>query len=512
MKKTYNINLNGQLFCIDEDAYSQLQHYITKLENHYLHEEDGQEILSDIESRIAELFTGFLQKSHRAIITQAEIEKVIEVMGTPEVIIEDDAEPASSAHTTRKKLYRDNEHMVLGGVASGLAAYFGIPLIWVRLAFIVLSFFFGITIILYLILWIITPEAVTSKQKLEMQGEKINVSNIEKNIRRTYAQVRKNTKLPIPGTQLRSKLNSFFTRLWQTTQKAISFLVHVIAIIALILSAFAFLSACWGIFFTFHLLPENYLLFFKYFCHPVPLWVIKFFLFCLINLPLILIIYYSILYLFKYKSHKGFLLTSGILWLISCFAIIFLSIFYTTNNANNYETSAEIPLSPATPDKQLLNIQFAPSFPYTEGRFSPFGLDNYLYNPSGTDSTVLYIQPSIRFEKTTQSEPQLILAKQARGFSGIDATNNIDNIRYNYQWKNDTLFLDNYFTLDKPKWRINQLEIVILIPEKYQVILENIPWQNVYSYHIFTQTRQTMEKLKRQQLQMQQGKLTLVSK
>lgn len=192
MKKTFNINLNGQLFCIDDDAYNQLQAYIEKLEKYYLTEKDGQEIMADIESRIAELLRTSLQKSHREIISLSDILQVIEIMGSPETIIEEDTQSsASPQQEIPKKLYRDADNRILGGVASGLSIYLGLDAVWLRLAFIVLSFFYGITILLYLILWIIVPKAITPKQKMEMQGKGFSVADIEKNIRDTYTNFTK---------------------------------------------------------------------------------------------------------------------------------------------------------------------------------------------------------------------------------------------------------------------------------------------------------------------------------
>ena len=193
MKKTYNINLNGQAFCIDEDAYAKLQVYIDTLEKYYLAEEDGKEIMADIESRIAELLREFLQRNHKEVVSLPEIDKVIEIMGTPEVIIDEDTQESSTPRQEiKRKLYRNADHRVVGGVASGLATYFGIDSAWIRVAFIVLSLFYGVTILVYLILWIAIPKAITARQKLEMKGKNATVSNIEKNIRDTYNQVKKN--------------------------------------------------------------------------------------------------------------------------------------------------------------------------------------------------------------------------------------------------------------------------------------------------------------------------------
>ena len=184
-------DLNGQAFCIDDDACAKLQVYIETLEKHYLTEADGKEIMADIESRIAELLQGFLQKAHKQVVSLPEIEQVIETMGTPEVIIDEDTQESTMPREeVKRKLYRDPEHRVLGGVASGLATYFDINIAWFRVAFIVLALFYGITVVIYIILWIAIPKAVTARQKLEMKGKKITVSNIEKNIRDTCKNVK----------------------------------------------------------------------------------------------------------------------------------------------------------------------------------------------------------------------------------------------------------------------------------------------------------------------------------
>ena len=147
--------------------------------------------MADIESRIAELLQGFLQKAHKQVVSLPEIEQVIETMGTPEVIIDEDTQESTMPREeVKRKLYRDPEHRVLGGVASGLATYFDINIAWFRVAFIVLALFYGITVVIYIILWIAIPKAVTARQKLEMKGKKITVSNIEKNIRDTCKNVK----------------------------------------------------------------------------------------------------------------------------------------------------------------------------------------------------------------------------------------------------------------------------------------------------------------------------------
>lgn len=123
MKKTYTINLSGKIFHIDDDALDKLQHYINTLKTHYSREEDGNEIMEDIENRIGELFSEYLKGQFREVITIDDVEKVITTMGAPADIIDEDEEPQKATPKQARKLYRDPDNRVLGGIAGGMAAY-----------------------------------------------------------------------------------------------------------------------------------------------------------------------------------------------------------------------------------------------------------------------------------------------------------------------------------------------------------------------------------------------------
>ncbi len=193
MNKIVNINLGGYPFTIDEDAYAYLQKYLKTIKRHFSDSEGCEEILYDIEVRMAELFQDRVKGS--AIVNMKNLDEVIKILGKPEdfgadPIDMDREEPirqrrrTDHGHTVRtgKKLFRNPEDKILGGVAGGLAAYFGInDAVWVRIAFVLLSFS-GIGILPYIILWIIVPEAKSAGDKLEMRGEPVNVSNIAKTV------------------------------------------------------------------------------------------------------------------------------------------------------------------------------------------------------------------------------------------------------------------------------------------------------------------------------------------
>lgn len=200
MKKVISINISGTSFFIDEDAFDRLNEYLNKLKNRFSKEEEGQEIISDIETRLCELFTERINPK-TGVITMAMVEEVMKIMGRPEDFSDDENETEKSNHTTfdneynttnRRRLYRDAENRVLGGVCSGIAAYFNIDPVVIRVIFVVLPFLsFGIAIPVYIVLWIVVPTAFTTTQKMEMRGENITISNIEKNIKEEYEDVKK---------------------------------------------------------------------------------------------------------------------------------------------------------------------------------------------------------------------------------------------------------------------------------------------------------------------------------
>jgi phage shock protein PspC (stress-responsive transcriptional regulator) len=197
MKKTITVNLGGTVFSIDEDAYDLLRVYLEKIESHFTGNTDRQEIMNDIEARIAELLSpGNHSLSHA--ITLKDVEEVIVIMGEPEEFAGETGEPVQSrppGGRSRKRIYRDVDNRILGGVCSGLGAYMSIDVIWIRIIFVILALMAFSGVLVYLLLWIVVPPAVTTAQKLEMKGEPVNIHNIGRAVREEFENVRKNFKI-----------------------------------------------------------------------------------------------------------------------------------------------------------------------------------------------------------------------------------------------------------------------------------------------------------------------------
>lgn len=198
MKKTISITLGKQFFHIEESAYTKLDNYLNAVKNS-LDNEGKEEIINDIENRIAELFFERYNENLHTI-TDEDIDYIISVMGQPEDYALGNGQFSANQkdalndgegtfeRVKKKRLYRDSHSRVLGGVCAGFAHYFGIDPIWVRIATIILVFFLGVSFLIYPILWIIIPKAITPSQILEMKGVPVNLNNISEEVKNSMGK------------------------------------------------------------------------------------------------------------------------------------------------------------------------------------------------------------------------------------------------------------------------------------------------------------------------------------
>ncbi len=186
MNKTITANVGGFVFNIEEQAYESLSRYLAAVRRSLGADECVDEIMQDIEHRIAELFREFLQKEHKEVIGQQNVAEVIAIMGEPAAFAQEESrtenEQASttwSDEQTDKQFFRDSDNSMIGGVCSGISAYFGWDPLFLRILFVILMIGFGSGLLLYVILWIIIPEAKTTSEKLRMRGKKVDVETIK---------------------------------------------------------------------------------------------------------------------------------------------------------------------------------------------------------------------------------------------------------------------------------------------------------------------------------------------
>lgn len=199
MKKTLTVNLGGTVFHIDDDAYRLLDNYLNNLKLHFRKEAGADEIVDDIEHRISELFSEKIQTGMQ-VITIADVEEVIARVGKPEEMeADEESNTAEEVHARQntthtfhvgRRLFRNPDDKMLGGVVSGLAAYLGWDVTLLRLLLVlVLILGYGTLIPVYIVCWLVIPEAHTAAEKLSMRGEPVTIENIGRTVTDGFERV-----------------------------------------------------------------------------------------------------------------------------------------------------------------------------------------------------------------------------------------------------------------------------------------------------------------------------------
>jgi phage shock protein PspC (stress-responsive transcriptional regulator) len=484
MKKTLTINISGNVFHIDDDAYEKLKIYLDTLYSHYANTNEGREIYTDIESRVSEIFID-PKAPKQVIITIEMVDKLIEKLGKPEDIFEmdenDEHNTTHHSYNKRKKLFRNPDQRVFGGVCSGLGAFLGISSIWLRIIFLTMVLIgFGIPILLYFILWIAVLKAVTAGQKLQMKGERVNISNIERTIKEEYQEVKKNFEnLTSRNTKhisgVLDKLIDFLSVLFRFVLKIAVILLGIILIIIGFSSLISFL---WSLFFidtAFSISPNldaSVIALSTFFTNGFELNLFSTCISLIIAIPLIMLIFIGIKLILNLKTNNKIIGMSAFgAWLLAI-VIAGVILLRGLNNIATEDRQTEIAAIENIEQKQLLFIANIDNIGYdhrdvllTYNRLKKIKSDNNEY---------LIGTPSISFEKSYKNKIEVKVIKKANGSDEEKAKENINNIQYEWDNENGHLVLDRYFTIiDKQLYRTQKVEIVIYIPEGQKVYIDS---------------------------------------
>lgn len=227
MNKTVAANISGIIFNIEENAYIKLGKYLDTIRGYFQKAEGDDEIMQDIEARIAELFQERTGEA-KQVINMKDVDEVMAIMGQPEDYFaeaDDDDEPVQSKKRTSrskgyKRIFRDPDDQWVGGVAAGIAKYFGFDPLILRIIWII-SIIFGFGFLIYIIMWILLPEAKTTAEKLQMEGEPVTVENIKKRVEQEKDNVERGFKnfrndLRDPENKFTNTIGDVFGFLGQT--------------------------------------------------------------------------------------------------------------------------------------------------------------------------------------------------------------------------------------------------------------------------------------------------------
>jgi phage shock protein PspC (stress-responsive transcriptional regulator) len=473
MNKTVNINLGGIFFHIDEDAYQKLTRYFDAIKRSLSNSSGQDEIIKDIEMRVSELFTE-RQKSEKHVVGLKDVDEVIAIMGQPEdyKIDDEDSETASTNYNSSqsRKLYRDTENGMIGGVLAGLGHYFGVDKVWLRIIMLVFLFVFGTGALAYFILWIVMPEAKTTAEKLEMTGEPVTISNIEKKVREEFENVSekfKNADYDKFGTKVKSgaeKIGSSFGNLIILVLKAFSKFLGILLILSGIatmvllfiavftLGSSSFISVPWQDFIE----AGNFT--------DYPVWCFGLIMFFAVGIPFFFLTLLGFKLLSPNMKSIGNIAKYTLLaiWLIS----VSLAITIGIKQASAFANDGRVVL------KETINLKPTDTL-YIKFKHNDFFAKNveertdFKITQDSTKTDVIYSNNvSFRIEKTDAKLPYIQVEKEAKGKSMSEAKLRAEQIKYSYKIVGNHLVMDNYLLSElKEKFRDQEIEITLFLPK-----------------------------------------------
>jgi len=472
MNKTVNINLAGIFFHIDEDAYAKLQHYIDAIKRSLANTQGQDEIIADIEARIAELFSEKI-KNARQVISNKEVDEIITIMGQPEDYMVDeeifeDQPNYTHTGTSGKQLFRDTEHSYIGGVSSGLGYYFGIEAVWVRLLWIILTIASsGAFILIYIALWIFIPEAKTTADKLSMRGEAVNITNIERKIREGFDDVAgkvKNADYEKFGKQAKSGATSAATGIGAVILFLLNIFVKLIGVLLLLIAGTTLIGLFIGLFTVgiFGLFNAPWTDYIEMAAIGSPLWLISLLTFFAVGIPFFFLFILGLKILVNKLKSLGTpakLVLLG-LWLLSVIGLAVIGIQQATQRAFDGEVIITEVLPITAQDTLYLAMQSNPQ--YSSNIYKSDVKIKYDEN----DRKIMY-STDVRLvvKSTRDSIGRIEIVKSAEGSDSKDARTRAENIKYSLKFSDNKLFLDSFLTSDlNNKYRDQDVRVIIYLP------------------------------------------------
>jgi phage shock protein PspC (stress-responsive transcriptional regulator) len=469
MKKTFTINIGGTVFHIEDDAYEKLQDYILKLKQHFGTGDEGHEIIADIESRIAELF---LEKTDggKGVVVMDWVNEVIEIMGTPEAII-DEGEAESVSSKRKKRLYRDPEHRVIGGVCGGLGAYFNMDPVILRIIFAILLLINGIGLIAYLILWNAVPKAVNTSQRLEMRGREVTISNIEKSKKEEGKESTEGYK---KSSQEPSQFGDFVYNFFKIALKIFVIIIGVILIltgffgllgyISFLILGHSFVSS-WPLIWTPEIHVPGIL---NQFATSGTVTTGLIMLGFLVGIPLLAILFIGTKMVFRYKSNNAAIALGMVgLWVVALIGIVIIFAGQVGNFKSQTSLSSSETVECAKCQTLYLDVAVDKYENYKAHNWEIDKLDVVLID--GKER--LAGKPRLDVEKSSSDVFSVVVKKSSRGKNVTNAKENIQNIIYEYKLKDSTLVFDPNFLISENGWRDQKVSITVKIPEGKSIFL-----------------------------------------
>ena len=607
MNKVININFQGRVIPIEEPAYEELKKYVESLRQYFANEEGKEEIINDIENRIAELFNEKLKIGGNSFISESHVEAIITSMGRPEQFEEESfagstenkrAESASSsfqsanpgtergplyrnanekilggvcsglaaylkidttiirvlfamlavgsfgfglllyvvlwvilpsrylnAVVVTRKLYRDPEQKVFGGVCSGMAQYFNIQ-VWIPRLIFAIPFIlgaletifswvhfsgvytlpFGTFFIIYIILWAVVPKAITASERLEMKGEKVDLESIKNKVREEMSDVSSNLKEKAGKWK-----NEFGSKAAEISQEAkesaqrfsneagpafkstrngfVKFVVTVFKVFFFFIGgiiAIALIAASFGIF-----AMGNVLMPLKNFAvnSQSIQWYAWGTLILFFIVPIIAIIQWIIRAIVGHKSKSPVIgITFGVLWTLGWVSLVMLVATISKQFKRVGSVKTELALVQPTNGKLIVNFKEATGQYYpldlNIGEDDDFDTDKNRLRLTANEDSLLLSNIRLKLERSRDSQFHVTLIRRARASSPLEAEMIAGKISFDIDQKDSVLTLPESFPVNtQTKFRNQQVIVEIQVPVGHEVYIDrkadNLHWYSV---------------------------------
>lgn len=475
MKKIININLASRLIPIEDSAYEILRLYLESLKRYFAREAGADEIVSDIESRIAELFQEKLKKGAHCI-TDEDVEAIKASMGTPEQFEEstnaENAQAGQAQHQEaivtgrpRKRLYRDPDNKVLGGVCSGLGAYLNVDPVVFRIIFALLAIGgFGSGILVYFILWIATPEANTAAEKLEMRGERVDLNNIRATVQdeinslkgqfrnvgedmRNFSQGR--------GRQVGNDIERFFRgfitglgKVLLFVTKGFLYFLAVVILFSLIVAGIAIAASSAALF------PLKSLLL----ASPLQNTLFWPAVILLLGIPVVALVVFLIRKLTGVKQTNRYVgYTLSFLWVIGLICAIWLIASVAKDFRTSYRQKADFTLQQPSKGKLIIKK--------TEDQVEMDDVDFFEGNLRVTDDTAIIDNIRVKLEKSTTDSFEVEVIRSSRGRTIAQAKKLANEIQFQLNQQDSLLYLPAGLSIPRnSSFREQRVTIVVKVP------------------------------------------------
>jgi phage shock protein PspC (stress-responsive transcriptional regulator) len=496
MKKTLMINIGNSIIHIEEDAYEMLTGYLNEIKQHFAKSADDFEIVTDIENRIAEMLNEILQKTDRKVVEIAAIQNVIAQMGRVQDFDLGDEEtqpkneqPNFANFAVDKKLFRDTDEGAIAGVCTGLGHYFNVEARWIRLIAFLLIFVAGTGALVYLILWIAIPRAVTRGQRMAMKGEATNLYGYKRSFDEELQAFKNN--LNAAGKQFNPLIKQsggfiaetlkvigrLIAEIFRIAVKIIAFFIILFgfgAIIFLIISVAA-LMGFWSQnpfeMFPFSVVEESYR------------GIVVLLAFITLFIPMLVLVLFAIKVAFNRSTFSKILSFSLlVIWLLGVAG----SVYYTTKILSNFQEHAElvknIDIKPyktlyintdeslgfSKEDSVLLNIQNV----NVDGRVV---VEDFEDHPFRTPRKIRFY-----IEKTEGEKSFIEQSFEAQGKTFKEALGNAQNIGYQFLQKDSLMLFSPRLQLkQKATWRNQTLKVTLKVPVGTHLMLSDHIYDNL---------------------------------